>query len=187
MKTAMLWGIVALAACTGAQAIDGDPVAGMRKTVTCNACHGVSGFKSMPKLGGQSAGYIVEALRAYKSGKRSHNTMRDVAGALSERDIADLGAHYAAIPKAARAAEATPPVVAERCVACHGAQGDQPAAPEIPILAGQNAAYAGQVLREYREGSRVHEVMQGQAHDLDDAQIAEIIAYFAGRSTLSVK
>jgi cytochrome c553 len=174
--------------CVGpALAAQGDPAAGKRKTVTCNACHGVSGFKSMPRLGGQSAAYVVEAMRAYKAGQRSHNTMRDVAGALSERDFADLGAHYAAFPRAQSTTEAVPPSGAERCAACHGTQGDQPVSPEIALIAGQNAAYIEQTLREYRAGSRVHPVMQEQTRDLDDAQIAELAAYFASRAALSVK
>jgi cytochrome c553 len=184
----MAWVVVlALAGLPPAMAANGDPVAGKRKTVTCNACHGVSGFKSMPRLGGQGAAYVVEALRAYKAGKRTHSTMRDVAGALSERDFADLGAHYAAIPRAAPAAEVPPPGLAERCAACHGTQGDQPVSPEIAVIAGQNALYMEQTLREYRSGSRVHAVMQEQAKDLDDAQIAELAAYFASRAALSVK
>lgn len=184
----MAWVVAAAFAGVGpALAAAGDPVAGKRKTVTCNACHGVSGFKSMPRLGGQGAGYIVEALRAYKSGNRKHSTMRDVAGALSERDFADLGAHYAAIPRAAPAAEAPPPAVAGRCAACHGTQGDQPASPEIALIAGQSAGYIELTLREYRDGSRAHAIMQEQTKDLDDAQIAELAAYFASRRALSVK
>lgn len=170
-----------------ALAADGDPAAGKRKTLTCNACHGVSGFRSMPRLGGQNARYVVEALRAYKSGKRTHGTMRDVAGALSERDFADLGAHYAAIPRIPSTDGATPPAAAERCAACHGPQGDQPVSPEIALIAGQNAGYIEQTLREYRAGSRLHAVMQEQSKDLDDAQIAELAAYFASRAALSVK
>lgn len=187
MKWMMLFLAVGLAGLTPATAAQGDPVAGKRKTLTCNACHGVSGFKSMPRLGGQAAAYVVEALRAYKAGRRTHSTMRDVAGALSERDFADLGAHYAAIPRLHPAADATPPSIAERCIACHGAQGDQPVSPEIALIAGQNPAYIEQTLREYRTGSRVHAVMQEQAKDLDDAQIAELAAYFASRAALSVK
>jgi cytochrome c553 len=184
----MAWILAAgLAGLAPAMAAQGDPAAGKRKTMTCNACHGVSGFKSMPRLGGQGAGYVVEALRAYKAGKRTHGTMRDVAGALGERDFADLGAYYAAIPRVQSATDATPPSAAERCTACHGAQGDQPVSPEIALIAGQNAAYIDQTLREYRAGTRVNAVMEEQARDLDDAQIAELAAYFASRAALSVK
>lgn len=165
----------------------GDPIAGKRKTLTCNACHGVSGFKSMPRLGGQAAGYIVSALGAYKAGKRSHATMRDVAGALSERDMADLGAYYASISRAIAAEAPELPAAAAACTACHGAQGDQPAADDVAIIAGQNAAYLELVLREYRAGTRTHEVMQAQVKDLDDAALAQLAAWFAALPGLLAK
>ena len=50
----------------------------------------------MPKLGGQNAGYIVKALQGYKSGERSHPTMRGIAVGLSDQDMADLAAYYSA-------------------------------------------------------------------------------------------
>lgn len=175
---------VALLATPDLAGAAGDPVAGKRKTVTCNACHGNSGFKSMPRLGGQSAAYVVEALRAFKAGLRAHNTMRDVAGALSERDMADLGAHYESIPRAAPSGETTIPETAVPCAGCHGTHGGQPASPEIALLAGQSAAYLDQVLREYRAGARVHAVMQAAAKDLTDAQIAELASYFAANPAL---
>ena len=51
---------------------------------------------SVPKLGGQHAGYLVKALQAYKAGERSHPTMRAIAATLSDQDMADLAAYYAA-------------------------------------------------------------------------------------------
>jgi cytochrome c553 len=36
----------------------------------------------------------VKALNAYKSGERSHPTMRGIAQSLSDQDIADLAAYY---------------------------------------------------------------------------------------------
>ena len=174
-------------------AAEGDPAAGKRKTVTCNACHGQSGFKGMPKLGGQSAAYLTAALRAYKEDRRMHATMRDVARALSERDMADLAAHYAAAPKGAGESIATPDtvvrhsVVVERCAACHGALGTQPSAPEVALIAGQSPGYLDQALRDYRSGARPHPVMQEQARDLDDRQIAEVVAWYAMQKGLFVK
>ncbi len=47
----------------------------------------------MPKLGGQSAGYIVAALRAYRDGDREHPTMQANAWNLSDQDMADIGAY----------------------------------------------------------------------------------------------
>jgi cytochrome c553 len=84
----------------------GDPVAGKSKTTMCAGCHGIPGYKSVfpevysvPKLGSQQAAYIVKALQAYRSGERSHPTMRAIAGGLSDKDMADLAAYYASTAK----------------------------------------------------------------------------------------
>lgn len=181
--------ILAVAAIS--HAAEGDPVAGKRKTVTCNACHGQSGFKSMPRLGGQSAAYLISAMWAYKDDKRAHATMRDVTRVLSSKDIADLAAHYAAVPGLTGETDAAAPVdapsVAERCAACHGADGARPATPEVAVIAGQSAGYLDLALKEYRSGVRPHAVMQEQVRELDDAQIGELVAWYAAQKGLSVK
>lgn len=81
----------------------GDAAAGREKKSMCAGCHGIAGYRtvfpevySVPKLGGQHAGYIVKALQAYKSGQRTHATMRAIAAGLSDQDMADLAAYYAA-------------------------------------------------------------------------------------------
>jgi cytochrome c553 len=79
----------------------GDPVAGARKTRMCAGCHGIPGWRtaypevySVPKIGGQHPAYIVKALQAYKSGERSHPSMKAIAASLSDQDMADLAAYY---------------------------------------------------------------------------------------------
>lgn len=98
----------AIAAAGTAQAADGNAEAGKKKTQMCAGCHGIAGFRtafpevySVPKLGGQSPNYIVAALKAYQSGDRNHPSMRAIAGSLTEQDMADLAAYYAAAGKAA--------------------------------------------------------------------------------------
>jgi cytochrome c553 len=60
---------------------------------TCLGCHGIAGYKNayptyhVPKLGGQHAQYIADALRAYASGNRPHSTMHANAATLSEDEI----------------------------------------------------------------------------------------------------
>ena len=39
--------------------------------------------------------YLVRALQAYKSGERSHPTMKAIAASLSDQDMADVAAYYA--------------------------------------------------------------------------------------------
>ena len=79
----------------------GDAAAGKTKAFTCMGCHGIPSYNNVypsyhvPKLGGQHANYIAAALQAYKSGQRSHSTMRAQAANLSEQDMQDLAAFFA--------------------------------------------------------------------------------------------
>ncbi|HEX6006583.1 MAG TPA: cytochrome c [Longimicrobiales bacterium] len=90
------------ATCGPLAAAQGNAEAGARKNSMCAGCHGIPGYKtafpevySVPKIGGQHAAYIVKALQAYKSGERSHPSMRAIAATLSDQDMADLAAFYA--------------------------------------------------------------------------------------------
>lgn len=96
--------VAAILAAAGATAqAEGDAAAGSKKTAMCEGCHGILEYRTaypsvyhVPKLGGQHAGYIVKALQGYKSGERSHPTMRAIAASLSDQDMADLAAYYSA-------------------------------------------------------------------------------------------
>ncbi len=98
-----------------AQEIKGNAAAAGTKTSMCIGCHGIPGYKasfpnvySVPKIGGQSEKYLVNALNAYKKGERSHPSMKGIAWSLSDQDIADLAAYYAAgvsVPVAKSAAK----------------------------------------------------------------------------------
>jgi cytochrome c553 len=79
----------------------GDPAAGAQKTQMCSGCHGIEGWRTaypevyqVPRIGGQHQAYLVKALQAYKSGERSHPSMRAIAASLSDKDMADLAAYY---------------------------------------------------------------------------------------------
>ncbi len=53
-----------------------------------------------PAVGGQHAGYISDQLKAYKSGKRATDpakVMRDIAGRMSEKDIAAVAEYIATL------------------------------------------------------------------------------------------
>jgi cytochrome c553 len=90
-----------LAAAFPALAVEGNAAAGREKDSMCQGCHGIPDYRtafpevySVPKIGGQHAAYIVKALQAYKSGERSHPTMKAIAATLSDQDMADLAAFY---------------------------------------------------------------------------------------------
>jgi cytochrome c553 len=80
----------------------GDEKAGEVKAYTCTGCHGVPGYSNIyptykvPKIGGQNYEYLVAALKAYQNGERSHPTMELQAESLTETDIEDVAAYFAA-------------------------------------------------------------------------------------------
>lgn len=80
----------------------GDPAKGRDLTRMCEGCHGIAGWRiaypevyHVPKIGGQHAKYIVQALHEYKNGDRSNPSMRAIAGSLSDEDMENLAAFYA--------------------------------------------------------------------------------------------
>jgi len=92
----------AAAPAPAAAAPAGDPVKGREKTQMCEGCHEIPGWRTafpevyrVPKIAGQHEAYLVAALKAYRSGDRSHPSMRGIATPLSDEDIANLAAFYA--------------------------------------------------------------------------------------------
>lgn len=67
---------------------------------TCRVCHGLDGLGKMPdvpNLAGEGAIYISKQLKAFRSGERTHQQMSIIAQGLSDEDITNLAAYYAAI------------------------------------------------------------------------------------------
>ena len=67
----------------------------------CIGCHGIPGYKTafpevyhVPKIAGQQPAYIVAALKAYKSGERSHPSMRGITASMSEETMKELADYY---------------------------------------------------------------------------------------------
>lgn len=83
----------------------GDAARGKPLTYTCQGCHGITGYKNaypnyhVPRIGGQSAQYLTNALMEYRAGKRKHPTMQAQAQSFSEQDIADIAAYLSGIDK----------------------------------------------------------------------------------------
>jgi cytochrome c553 len=79
----------------------GDVAAGRQKAeARCAVCHGVDGLSKVveaPNLAGQNERYLVEQLGAFQAGVRQNEMMSIVIKDLTQADIADLAAYYAAI------------------------------------------------------------------------------------------
>jgi cytochrome c553 len=93
-------------------------------------------------------------------------------------------------------AVALPPVVmaqdaaagkakAERCAACHGADGNS-AVGTFPILAGQTARYLYLQLRDFKEGARKDPVMSAQLDGLSKQDFFDLAAYFSAQTAKPV-
>lgn len=186
--------------------VHGDAAAGAAKAAVCGACHGPQGIAiapTFPNLAGQSATYLYLQLKAFKGGQRSDPVMTGQAATLSEQDMRNLAAHFAALPAkpagspdaASRGAQlflsGDPAKGVPPCQGCHGVAGQGPiaawrGAPDtawhtFPHLAGQSSLYVAQELGDYRQGKRTGvsngKVMEGVAQNLDEADIQALAAY----------
>ena len=165
----------------------------------CIGCHGISGYQAsfpevyrVPKISGQSFGYIRAALAAYQSGARKHPAMRGVVDNLSEQDIADIAAFYeisgkrvpAALPAKMLANGSHAEVLIKKaaCVSCHGENLSQPVDPSYPRIAGQHADYLYVALKSYKtEGhptwGRANPIMGAVAKQFSNAELKELADY----------
>ena len=186
-----------------AQEVQGDAKMGAKKNAMCIGCHGIVGYQAsfpevhkVPKISGQGAKYISSALNAYKKGERKHPTMRGIASALSDQDIADLSAFYAAsgTVEGAAALAAAPTASGDaaalmakgNCVSCHGASFSAPIDPSYPRIAGQHSDYLFVALKSYKTDAgnaqvgRSNAIMGGVAKQFSNAELKQIAAYVGG-------
>jgi len=78
-------------------------------------------------------------------------------------------------------AEAGKQKAAQVCAACHGPAGNQPTAPENPILAGQHPDYLAKALQDYKSGKRKNAIMKGFAAGLSRQDIEDLAAWFSSQ------
>jgi len=168
----------------------GDAQRGHALSYTCNGCHGVPNYKnvyptySVPKLHGQRPEYLVAALKAYKSGERSHGTMHSQASTMSEQDMKDIAAYLAGpnvltqskndVPATAR------PKATEVCLACHGTNGVGITA-DYPTIAGQHDDYIARALHDYQKGGRKNAIMAGMTQTLTHEDIEQLAKYYSSQ------
>ena len=95
----LLFALVMAMLFASASAVAGDVAAGKAKSAICASCHGANG-KSLnplwPNLAGQKEQYLAKQIRAFRDGTRKDPMMAPMVAALSDEDIANLAAYYAA-------------------------------------------------------------------------------------------
>ena len=67
----------------------------------------------------------------------------------------------------------------QACAACHGPDGNSPAGPDFPRLAGQHYDYLLKALRDYRSGARRNPIMSAQVGSLGSQDLADLAAFYS--------
>ena len=83
-------------------------------------------------------------------------------------------------PLACLAADGATLYMTKTCVACHGKDAKTPLLPEYPKLAGQNAAYALQQMKDIKSGARNNAQtasMKGVMHLVTEEEMAALADY----------
>lgn len=163
----------------------------------CAACHAADGNSAIslnPKLAGQHPEYLEKQLMEFKSGKRANAVMSGMAAGLTDVEMKELAAYFAAKPttlakaksngvgsvgeKIYRAGNAATNVPA--CAACHSPNGAG-LPKQFPRLSGQHADYTLAQLKAFRSGERANApMMMAIAAKMSDAEMAAVADYIQG-------
>ncbi len=178
----------------------GDAEKGKQLSASCAGCHGAEGISPnpiWPSTAGQNAAYTYKQLRDYKDGTRDNAIMMGMVMALSDQDMADISAYYAALPlpapqgdggndaalKLVKAGDSERLIAA--CNTCHGRKGEgNQRSHGMPAIAGQMPQYFVQTMQLYRSGARANDVygiMRNIAKDLTDEEISGLANYYAAQ------
>jgi sulfide dehydrogenase cytochrome subunit len=169
---------------------------------SCQDCHGANGIttaKDVPTIAGVSAVVQSDALKAYKAKTRPcpkvnykrgdtkrEGDMCTVAKDLSDAQIADLTAYFAAKPYGAvkQPADAAKAAAGKQvhdrdCKKCHSNGGKDPA-DDAGILAGQPVTWMKATLAAFKKGSiEQPKNMKSVVTKLSDADIEALAQYYA--------
>ena len=167
----------------------------------CSACHGQDGNSistNYPKLAGLSAKYTEQQLRSFRDRTRADKDAVDAmwgwARSLTDQDIKEIGAYYAAQKRTS--GEPGPEPLSSRgrdiyehgmsdkslpaCALCHGASGE--GKDDAPRIAGQHGRYLVRQLKVFRSMERPAAVtMHAIVTPLTDNDIDALAAYLQSR------
>lgn len=206
-----------------AAGVVGDAKAGAAKAAVCGACHGMDGNSAapnFPKLAGQGSRYLLKQIHDIKAWDSETNaakkattgrTVLEMTGILtnlSEQDVADIAAYFAAqntqlsgskkmevqvnsgikvdamelgakVYRTGNLANGVP-----ACTGCHGPDGKGNSAAGFPRLSGQHPDYIEKQLLNFRAGNRTNDgdtmTMRSVAEKLSDAEIKAVANFIAG-------
>jgi len=166
-----------------------DALAGKAKAQICFACHsenGISLTSEIPNLAAQPSLSITYQLIQFRGQQRKGGGMEAITMALSDQDMRDIAAYYAALPpppakpgNADKIAKGQQIAGTQYCNSCHGSQlqGQK----HIARLAGQSPEYVMTQLKNIRSGARIDMdgTMGSAARGLSDEDIEALATYAA--------
>jgi cytochrome c553 len=174
----------------GASAWAADLEAGKRKAEPCAACHGADGNATVPgtpSLAGQPVYFTHWQLIKYRDGRRKDAQMSPFAKSLTDADMADLAAYYAAQRPLPRPAITDPAKAAEgkrlanfhHCSSCH--RPDLSGQQQVPRLAGQDYDYLLRLLSGFKAktASDLDGTMTMAVQPLREEEILALVHYIA--------
>ena len=183
--------LFAVAWLVNAHALAADAEAGRGKAEVCAACHGPNGnatLPGVPSLAAQPAMHTFLQLVQFREKRRSDAAMSPFAEKLTNRDMQDIGAYFAAQKPAApnfqadaaKAATGRRLLDAHYCGSCH--MPDLSGQNQIPRLAGQSYEYLVKQMRGLKDGSRrdIDGTMASAAQALSEQDIENLAQYLAG-------
>lgn len=157
---------------------------------TCNGCHGTNGASvgpSMPVIGGQTPGYIEDAMKKFKSGERASSIMGRLAKAYSDEDFKTFDKFFSE-KKFVRTKQVTEPakvalgkkVHEENCKKCHLENGRD--SEDGGIVAGQWAEYLQISLSEFKDKKRpMPKKMAEKFEGLSKDDVEAVIHFYASQ------
>lgn len=200
---ALLWSVCATA--------EGDAAAGEAKTIVCSACHGPTGASISnlyPNLAGQGEKYLLKQMRDIKSEARPVLEMTGMLVAMSDQDLEDIAAFYAAQDKKIIGSQELEDeaygLSAEEflalgenlyrggnldtnvpaCTGCHSPRGSGNAPAAYPAIGGQYSEYIFKQLSDFQRNLRTNDgdtlIMRGVAGPMSDLEMRAVANYAAG-------
>lgn len=176
-------------------------------TDVCAACHAIDGNSAIamyPKLSSQSSVYIAKQTLAIKASKRNSGNspaMTPMVQNMSDSDILDVAAYYAAQqPKAGEANPKQNPELGAKiyrggiankhvpaCMSCHGPSGagilgGGTAISAYPRLGGQHGEYVVTQLKAYASGARTspNSIMEDISQRMSEDDMKAVGNYIQG-------
>lgn len=173
-------------------------------TAVCAACHAADGNSSIaanPKIAGQHYDYLLKQMKDFKAtgdkpAARPNPIMAGMVAGLSEEQMKDLSAYFAAQKqsdnsaknkdtlelgkKLYRAGDQSKGLAA--CASCHGPAGSGMPS-QYPRISGQHAEYIETQLKAFRDGTRANDpakMMHMVTIKMTDAEIKAVSDYVAG-------